>query len=74
MVTVVKTAEIVAVNELPYLGSLKQMQLQWAAKFRQWAELLTIQNDPGEEATCSQMTKQAVGFMVLYLTQHTSYH
>jgi len=28
MVTVVKTAEIVAVNELPYLGSLKQMQLQ----------------------------------------------
>jgi len=28
MVTVVKTAETVAVNELPYLGSLKQMQLQ----------------------------------------------
>jgi len=56
MVTVVKTAEIVAVNELPYLGSLKQMQLQWVAKFRH-SGVTDIQNDPGEEATCSQMTE-----------------
>jgi len=57
MVTVVKTAEIVAVNDLPHLGSLKKMQLHWVAKFRLWMELLTVQSDPGEEATSSQMTQ-----------------
>ena len=58
MVSVMMTAEIVAVDDdLPCLGSLKQMQLQWVAKFRHCMELLTTQHYPREEATCSQMTR-----------------